>query len=97
MPDTDDDTRGLCVRVAERIFSGKRTVNPQREQGLLLTSHSLPQRGHVILYSSLCTNKAFSATRATGIPGLALPGTQKCIFIQNTVFFRDKKICRILI
>ena len=38
---------------------GTRIARPQRVQGLLLASHSLPQRGHIIIYLS-----TFKYTRA---------------------------------
>jgi hypothetical protein len=45
--------RGVWVRAADPSRAGKCTRRPQREHGLLLTSHSLPQRGQVILALSL--------------------------------------------
>jgi hypothetical protein len=44
---------GVWVRAADPSRAGKCTRRPQREHGLLLTSHSLPQRGQVILALSL--------------------------------------------
>jgi hypothetical protein len=47
----------LCARSAEEVDAvglAARTLNPQLEQELLLASHSLPQRGHNMVYLSLC-------------------------------------------
>lgn len=41
---------GSAPVVAEGLDNG--TSKPQREHGLLRTSHSLPQRGHTIHFSS---------------------------------------------
>ena len=48
---------GFWSRACEPRRPGRRTSKPQREQGLLLTSHSLPQRGHVMMSLFLCSNK----------------------------------------
>jgi hypothetical protein len=51
------DMLPLCPRSAEEVDAvglAARTLNPQLEQELLLASHSLPQRGHNMLYLSLC-------------------------------------------
>ena len=44
---------GALARAADPIRPGNRTSKPQREHGLLLTSHSLPQRGQVMICPSL--------------------------------------------
>src|SRR5438132_13263647 len=44
---------GALACPADPIRQGNRTSRSQREHGLLLTSHSLPQRGQVMIYPSL--------------------------------------------
>lgn len=44
---------GALVRAVDPARPGNRTRRPQREHGLLLTSHSLPQRGQVMICPSL--------------------------------------------
>jgi hypothetical protein len=45
--------RGNVEDVVDLGWPGIRIARPQFEQGPLLTSHSLPQRGHIMLYPSL--------------------------------------------
>ncbi len=51
---------GALARPAAPIRPGNRTSRPQREHGLLLTSHSLPQRGQVMICPSLTDYPALS-------------------------------------
>ena len=68
------DRPPLCVRSAKEVDDAvglaARTLKPQFEQELLLASHSLPQRGHNIVYLSLrrVTNAGRISNHAANAP-----------------------------
>ncbi len=80
-PRADVETGGILPDGCEPVFwfegkdrvdvpnePGKRIARPQRVQGLLLASHSFPQRGQIMMYSSCCLSRsiAWSAGQKTG-------------------------------
>jgi hypothetical protein len=76
--DEVDDTAGLAAR----------TLKPQFEQEPLLASHSLPQRGHNMVYLSLCSGAdAGSTINHTANAPVQNKNTSRFIFKMS---IRDK-------